>query len=279
MPNLNPRTDGKEYPIWCIHGPSGSGKTRAAATASIHHTLRAKEERNKLITLGDMMWLQFDKDGLQSLRSQGLDPYFYDFSLMPTHLPDWLNAVTERMKEAKQKVKDLAIEYVVLDTLSTICDYFDTYFLGNSQVKDPRLAYNVSLQAFRNMMLQLRSFPCAQIWLCHSRSAFVDSSAKANEAQRITREASLPGECKIDFALTNGWKQVVRPATNLTMGLDVEETGSASATRYFITRPGGDWYVKNRYDDLLLPKEPVNLRSIIERIDAFENQLKKDNAA
>ncbi len=272
MPNLNPRTDGKEYPAILIHGPSGSGKTRAAATASAFHALRPKAARTEMVNLTDMLWLLFDKDGLQSVQSQGMDPHYYDFSYMVPDLPSWLNAVNGHLDDAKAHVGKLGIQYVIVDTLSSICDYFDTYFLGSSTVKDPRLAYNASLQCFRNLLLKLRALPCNQIWLCHSRSAFVDPG-QISAQQKAVREATLPGECRVDLALTNGWRQVVRPLTNLTMGLDVEDSGS-KATRFFITQPGGDYYVKNRYDDLLLPKEPVDLRSIFGRITAFENNLK-----
>lgn len=274
MPNLNPKTDGREYPVWIIHGPSGSGKTRAAATASAFHKLRPKSERDNLIELEDMMWLQFDKDGLQSLRSMGMEPLFYDFSYMVPELPKWQAAVYLRLDEARAKVAS-GVKYVVIDTLSTICEYFDAYFLGSANVKDPRLAYNQSLQAFRQLMLHLRALPCAQIWLCHSRSAWVDPD-KVSDQQKASRAAAMPGEYDIDLALTNGWKQCIRGQSNLTMGLDVED----NRQRYFITSEsqqghGPRWYVKNRYDDLLQPREPIDLKSIFDRIQAFEANFKK----
>lgn len=273
MPNLNPRTDGKEYPVWIIHGPSGSGKTRAAATASEYHEIRPKEQRKDMITLKDMVWLSFDKDGLQSLQSQGMEPHYYDFSYMvPELVAKWLPAVYSRLEEVRGRIEELGCKYIVVDTLSSVCDYFDTYYLGHADVRDPRLAYNASLLTFRQLLLKLRALPCQQIWLSHSRSAWVDDK-KATDQQRAARAATLPGEYDVDMALTNGWKQVIRGASNLTMGLDVQDDGSRillTSERNGPTR----WYVKNRYDDLLSPRETVNLRSIFARIANFEAQMK-----
>lgn len=274
MPNLNPRTEGKEYPIWIIHGPSGSGKTRAAATASTKHLVRPREDRKSLIELNDMLWLLFDKDGLQSLQSVGLEPLYYDFSFMVPELPKWQNSVYTRLEEARHKIESAGIKYVVVDTLSSICDYFDTYFLGSASAKDPRLAYNASLQAFKQLLLKLRALPCPQIWLCHSRSAYLDPD-KMSDQQKASRAAAFPGEYDVDLALTNGWRQTIRGLSNLTVGLDVADDGK----RFFITseqvRVTPRWYVKNRYADLLQPREPVDLCNIFSRIAEFENNLRK----
>jgi hypothetical protein len=273
MPNLNPRTEGREFPVICIHGPSGSGKTRAAATVSAHHKLRPKAERTSMIELTDVLWFLFDKDGLQSLQSQAMEPLYYDFSYMPPEVPKWLVAVYSRLEEARAKIPELGVQYVVIDTLSSLCTYLDSYYLSSGNIKDPRLAYGESQKRFREILLHLRALPCAQIWLCHSRSAYIDPD-KVTDLQKAQRQASKPGEYPVDLGLTRGWADIVRPIPNLTMGLDVENPDT-TAKRYFITSAGGDYYVKNRYDDLLQPKEPVDLRAIFQRIDAFEAALKQ----
>lgn len=229
-----------------------------------------------MIELSDVLWLLFDKDGLQSLQIQGMEPHYYDFSYMPPEAPMWLVNLQAKLAEARTLIPKLGVKYVVVDTLSSICTYMDSYYLASAG-KDPRLAYGDSQKRFREILLHLRALPCFQIWLCHSRSAYVDPD-KITMQQKAQREASLPGECQVDLGLTRGWAEIVRPITNLTMGLDVEIAGS-KATRYFITQPGGPYYVKNRYDDLLAPKEPVDLHAIFDRIEQFESNLNNRGAA
>lgn len=271
--NLNPRTDGREFPVICIHGPSGSGKTRAAATASVHHKIRTKPDRTDLIELTDVLWLLFDKDGLQSIQSQGMEPAYYDFSYMPLELPKWVSAVYGKLDEAKARIAELGIKYVVVDTLSTLNSYFDSYYLATSGAKDPRLAYGSSLQGFRSLLLHLRALPCSQIWLCHSRSAYVDPD-RISDQQKAQKQASVPGEYPVDLGLTRGWADIVRTVPNLTMGLEVETKGTKEV-RHFVTNGGSGFYTKNRYDDLLQPQEAVDLRGIFDRIAAFDNNLRQ----
>lgn len=269
--NLNPRTEGKEFPVWILHGPSGSGKTRAAATASEFHSLRPLEQRKSMIDLTDLLWLSFDKDGIQSLQSQGMEPLYYDFSHMVPELAKWQAHVYSKLEEARQKVVEHRVKFVVVDTLSAICDYFDSYHLGTGTHKDPRLAYGASLQAFKTLMLKLRALPCAQLWLCHSKTIWVDDE-KVTEQQEATRTADLPGEYDIDLALTRGWQRCVRPCSNLTMGLSVDDNGQ----RWLVTESKSTprWYVKNRYDDFLKARETVDIRGLFARITQFESYMK-----
>lgn len=270
--NLNPRTEGKEYPIIAIHGPSGSGKTRAAATISQFHQLRSKDERGQLIELNDVLWLLFDRDGLQSLQSQGMEPAYYDFSVMTTDLPNWQMRVEAKLDEALDFVRRGEIKYMVIDTLSTLCEYYDTYHLGKQA--DARRAYGESLIKFKSLMLKLKAFPTPQIWLVHSKSAWVDAE-KATDQQKAGRVATMPGEFDVDYALTAGWKAYVRHIPNLAMGLSVDDNEKRFLITSNVGNDGPRWYFKNRYDDLLKPKEDVNLRTIMQRINDFDSNLKK----
>lgn len=279
MPNLNPKTDGRNFPIIAIHGPSGSGKTRAAATASQYHRLRDLGDRKDVIELKDMLWLQFDKDGLQSLRIHAMEPYFYDFSELTENLPQWINAVRTRLREAAHRMRsnEISVKYVVIDTLSSINDYFDTYHIGNARTSDIRQAYYASLLDFKQLMVSVRALPATQIWLCHSKSIYFDPD-KVKEDQRLQQQAqrvaTMPNDYDIDFSLTQSWSKYVKPLVNLTMGLDVDDKGH----RYFITsetKTGPKWYAKNRYDDALHHREPVDLRAMFARIESFEANLTK----
>lgn len=268
MPSLTPKTDGKEYAITLIHGPSGSGKTRAAATASEHFSIRPLAERTSMVELSDLLWLQFDKDGIQTLQSLGLEPYYCDFSQMPTadKLATWIMGVTSKLDEVRKVVVEKNIKYVVVDTISALAEYLECCLVSGA--KDPRQGFYAAQNAMRALLLSLRQLQCRQIWLCHSKTAF---SSVESEEQKARKEAALPGEYKVDLGLTYGMATTLRKHFSLVMGLDAD---AKSGKREFVTsESNGVYYAKSRYADLLAAREPADLKSIFDRIETFEQKL------
>lgn len=268
MPSLTPKAEGREYPITLIHGPSGSGKTRVAATASAQFQLRPTAERNSLIELTDLVWLQFDKDGIQTLQSLGLEPYYCDFSQMPTadRMATWVVAVTSKLEEVKKLIVEKDIKYVVVDTISALAEYLECCLVPTA--KDPRQGFYAAQNTMRALLLSLRQLPCRQIWLSHSKTAY---NGQETEEQKARKEAALPGEYKVDLGLTYGMATTLRKHFSLVMGLDAD---AKTGKRELVTSENnGMYYAKSRYGDLLQPREPADLRQVFNKIEAFEQKL------
>ena len=130
MPQLNtkPGAEPKSFPIITIHSPGGLGKTRAAGTASAKYAIQSPVE--KLVHLDDLLWLQFDVDGIRSLQSLGMEPDYLDFSDQPVDAPVWLAGVLETLKKWAPEVKKKGYYAIVTDTLTTVTRYLETYHLS-----------------------------------------------------------------------------------------------------------------------------------------------------
>lgn len=270
MPNLNTKTEGKEYPVSVIYSPSGGGKTRLVGTASEFYKERPLKERNGMIELKDLLMFQFDKDGIQTLQSLGMEPFYYDFSQTPgpEKMVQWLADLFMKIDQAKKVIIDNNIKFVVIDTLSSLATYIESCEVP--MAKDPRQGYFAAQGKVRQIVLALSQLPCQQIWLCHSKSIF---SAAETEENKMKKEASLPGEFKIDLDLTTGMAKALRRHFSSVFFLDADmKTGK----RELVTDEKNTLgvYTKNRYPDLLSPREPANLRSLFGKIEAFEQQLK-----
>lgn len=269
MPNLNEKTSAKKYPITVVYGPSGSGKTRLVGTSSVHYKERALKDRTSMIDLTDVLVLQFDKDGIQTLQSLGMEPLYYDFSNLPPaeKVMTWVAGLFATIENAKKVIAERNIKYVVVDTLSSLTTYLESCMVPAA--KDPRQGYFAAQNVTRSIVLALGQLPCPQVWLSHSKNIV---SAVETEEGKARKEASLPGEFKTDLALTYGMIIALRRHFSNVFFLDSDvKTGK----RELITdeKNGLGVYVKNRYPDLFSSREPANLRMLFEKIEAFEKQL------
>ncbi len=281
MPNLTPNASGKDRSANVIYGASGSGKTVVAASLSDKFQLRAPADRKSILALDDILFVFFDRDGKQTLDGYGLDPLYFDFSSLPPELPLWKQGVQEMLQGVvKEAASRPGIKAVVYDTVSTLNGYFDSYFLATGKANDPRLLYTMSLNAFKDFARFMLAMPVPTLWLSHMRSAYqaesVGNSAVAKDLaaqQAAQRVAKRPGVYSVDLGLTASWGDWLRPVTNFVFPLVVDDS---TGKRTLLTRPGGEYYVKNRFPDILSPEEPAHLGAVFNKIDTFIDSISKE---
>ena len=265
MPRLNEKT--KDHPIWLIHGAAGTGKTRVAGTASKHYVERAVAARTSTIALDDVLFVQFDRGGVQSLQSLGLDPAFIDLSNQPMEAPLWVSAVSKQIEALPKLIAERGYEYLVIDTVTTAASYLDGYFLGTTA--NAQLGYGRSQAVFQRMMSMFIAVQCKQIWLAHSRSAYIDEKAENADAKASQAKATRPGSYAVDIGLTRGNGDWLRPKTSVAFAIEVQP----DLSRRLVTGEGQDYYVKNRFADLLAAREPANIRSLMAKIEKLESTM------
>lgn len=269
MPQINAKGEIKKRPIISIHAPGGFGKTRAAATASKYFV--TQDPVTKMVHLGDVLWLQFDVDGLSSLHSVGLDPDYHDFSDQPIDAPLYLAKVLQQLKDIAKAPTTAGYYCVVVDTLTTLSRYLETYYLAKE--KDARLAYGRAGNDFRNFLLHLRAIPLRQVWLMHTK-AFVEAVSTDAESEKNKQNTLLPGDYRLKLGLTYALADTVRTMSSLIVGVDVDDR---TGKRSLITKSDGLYETKNRYDGIIKDREAVNLRDIFERIDTHIENLEGDS--
>jgi hypothetical protein len=270
MPLENEARKDKEYPIICVHGAAGNGKTLVGGTLSRSFVMRPPAERTSLITLEDLYYLQFDKDGVQTLHSAGLDPYYADYSNLPWEAASWIVGFKAALDKLPKRLAELNTKYLIVDAVSTLATYLDVYFVATAPGGNAQLGYGRSAIVFKELMTRIKSLPVAQVWLCHSRSAFVDDKAADKEAQTAQNLATKPGDFDVDLDLVKGNAKWFRTIPSLTVALTVEPDGK----RLLVTEPGHGFYTKNRFGSLIKAKEEPDLRAILNKVALAETAMR-----
>lgn len=255
-----------ENDITLIHAPAGAGKTYVAGSASAYFEVRPPDQRKNLITLEDMFWIQFDRGGLQTLHSLGVDPYYYDFSARPMDGAAWIVAVADKLtKELPGLLQKRNSKILVVDTVSAMSDYLNLYFLSGT--KNAQLGYGRAQAAFFQLLWMLQAIKLPQVWLCHSQSAFVADTDPTAAQRNVQHKATRAFDYQIDLDLVRKVADKMRSIPNLVTFVTAD---AQNKKRYFELKEGGDAYVKNRYGSLLPDRMEANLQVLWAKIAEAE---------
>lgn len=274
MPQIN-ETAAKPETIIMIHAPAGSGKSTIGGSLSKHFVARPVVERTSQIILSDLLWLQLDRDGLKVLQALGLEPHFYELSARPEDAAMFVSALLKKLDEVPSKMKELGCEYLVVDTLTSLAMYLDSFYLAKDALSaKPNIqrAHGTSQAVFRQIVGKLVALPCKQLWLSHSRSAYIneDSHDASTEAALARTKAMRPGNYDVTPGFTPGNMAFLQNIPSLILAIEA----AADGKRSIITSEGLGYYTKNRLGSLLAPREQPNLRKLVNKIEAIENQIK-----
>ncbi len=262
-------------PLWALYGPSGDGKTVAAASLSAKFQIRPAAERNSVIELDDVLFIQLDRHGIQSLKAMGMEPVYIDASAQPENVAMWIQGMEGVLTQVREYLAaHPECKYVVVDAVSTAWDYLAGQFLSMNTTKDNRQAYVKAGAAFKAFILKLQALQAAQLWLCHSKLAFVDEDAPDADKQEAKRKAMRPGEYVVDLNLSPAMADFVRPKMDFIFALKRTLTATTDK-RVIMTKPGGDFYLKNRFGDLLLPEEPADLGALMKKVEDSLAKMKQ----
>jgi len=173
-----------------VYGAPKHGKTVLAATISEKFPDKPGKER---VVLDDVLYLQCDTNGIESLLGLQIVPYVIDLAVTETDYLKYKQIVMNAMKEAVAAVKSQGIKYIVIDTLSTL-DATMTALL--SKVKDGQQLYGQLYADMREIFNTLKSAPASVIALAHVKVAHSLIGDSASTTQR-KMASELPGA--VDF--------------------------------------------------------------------------------
>jgi hypothetical protein len=257
-------------PITGILGPPGSGKTFLAGTLipEFRAAVAAKKPHMPTVKINDVWWLQFDRAGVDTLRSYGVEPAFKDVSIPPTALVDlfanepsskvigqladkrlaWLRRVNSIVQELKTEAAAGTCRLVVVDSMTAftrmVTDAFicEELIAGPSDKFNKQRAYGLANMAIGQIVNTLRSIPVAQIWLLHSRTSYTDNTAEMKDD-----EARRPIVHTLEIDVQRGVQGAVEPIPSMMLGAKVVSDQKGSVTHHLITKPDGVYPIKNRW--------------------------------
>ncbi len=179
-------------------GPAKQGKTTLAATASkfAPDELPAKE----LTLLEDTAFLQFDSDGVSSLKKMNLDVEVEDLSCYVT-LKDLIPKFNEGLKRIREQVVAGKVKFVVADTWTAL----DKIIVNDlsKQIQDKRV-WNAILSKHMDFIAALKSLPCDVFIIVHTK--YVGGFAGEETPEQIMRKKAsfMPGRADMAMALSAG---------------------------------------------------------------------------
>lgn len=163
--------------IVSVMGAPGAGKTRVAATA--------EEDPSKLL------WLLFDRGGVDSLADVNVDVPVMDFSTMSGL--EVMNALKEQRNVIKERVAKGLTKTIVIDTATVLDRLLLVY---HAERYEKFALYNAQLAAHSFIFGFLKSLPCNLVVLFHEKLlAAFDDAAKA----RLAAQGMSEGKATIDL--------------------------------------------------------------------------------
>lgn len=254
-----------------LYSPPKNGKTFTALSMSEAWPDELKPKPKEKIVLEDVAYLGYDSSGLLGLRQFGI--YVKNSVNMGKVVRECRGDVamaTRRATEALMKLK--GVQFVIHDTISK----FDKMMMHRldkvyASSKETMQKYGALLEEHRNYYFMHNETGLHNIYIFHEAKADL-AKAKEDSTARAQREAKNASRVSAD---PRGLKKTVFPeltgnkAYNLYVGDTSDvliptknlDTGKFEVhTRGTDTRIGG-----SKFEELLDPVEPANLRKIYQK--------------
>ena len=226
---------------WVLYGPSGHGKTTAIASASADFP--DKLPAKAVTKLSGIGIVQFDRDGVASLRACNLDVPTLNFSNRTT-----IAAIREGIDMIPAFVDHYKIHTLAIDTFTSL----DTYTVADLQPKFGSKfgLYQTVLAEHGQTLKTLRGLSCMTIFNCHSKakSQFKDDGEFKESAVNRSLATETPGDFSISMDLSGQTKNFIRSQCSTIMPIVAEKLGNREPD-YAIYPNGyqGKFEYKNRY--------------------------------
>lgn len=244
-------------------GPAKSGKTTCAATISEYFP--EKVPAAKKTYLKDMVWCQFDTNGVETLRQLGTIPYIYDFSSEINYgkLKLGIKTMCEDLKKAVAE----GVKYLVIDTITAL----DAVLLNHMRIQypDPKFTgvlYNQLLGTHMDFALQLKQLPLTIIVIAHTKVNGMGSMSDDKELNMRKRASGLPGQSDIVAEISGKAANFYKGSSDLICPvLQIQD-------KYWLLPYGGYGFEGGgRFPpNVLEEKEPANLRKLLDKISYKE---------
>jgi hypothetical protein len=233
-----------------IMGPPGVGKTSVAATLSECYLA------DKPCALSDMLWLLFDRGGLDCFIERGITTPVIDFSQMNGF--ELLNAFKEAKPLIKKRVEEGTTRTLVFDTGSVL----DKILLAHHIERFEKFAlYNAQLKEHMSIFSFAKSLPCNVLFLWHEKViTAMDEAAKV----RLASQGLEDGSTQMD--ITGQALTFYRGNASMTLALSRQKEMNGTYTRWLLPRAAKK-DTKTRFA-CLADREPAHLGQLFEKIRA-----------
>lgn len=250
--------------IISLIGPPKQGKTVCAGTISafMPDEIPAQGFAEKTY-LKDTVWLQFDSDGVESLRQLNVFPMLEDLSGFTT-LPLLKKGFTASVERIKAAVTSGEVKYVVVDTVTAL----DKVIVHEctKQCDDNRV-YGMITARHMDYCMALKALPCTVIVIMHTKYIGAFGGQETPEQLARKRAGGMPGRAEIGMALSNGAADYWRTQSNAI--LPVYSVGGAKDKKYTIlTESSRGFECGHRYKGLA-EEEPAHLRKLLQKAGAY----------
>lgn len=279
---VNSRTTVLEYPRIMQFGPPECGKTVAAASISKFFPQEIFEGKKpaKHVVLADTLFVVFDNGGLDSLAEHNISAPILpwragDKVLAKSHAGlaggAIVPAIEQIGKDVLEAVKTQGITNVVFDTFSTLDAGIVSYCTQKfADEKDQRRMWGQVLGLHLRMIEVIRPIEAHVIYNCHSKDQ-QEAAGADKDKQTLTRQAAgvkLDGGVIVPEISGRAFR-IYNAACSLSLPMTAvkEKVGDKNIIKRFYHPAGlGSLVAKSRFQSLLDPKEPCNLRAVLEKV-------------
>ena len=245
-------------------GPPKNGKTVCAATVSAFcpQVLPATERTY----LKDTVWVQFDTNGVESLKQLNLIPLVIDLSRIVEY-GMLKRKLTEAVKEIKEEAEKGNIKNVVIDTLTSMYTVMLSHLRKiYSDIKLQGLMYNTLLGAHMDFALQLKSLPVTTVIIAHTKVT-MSGLTDAQELATRKKSAGLPGGGDIVAEISGKASNHYKGASDCIWPVLKKSVGGKES--YIVLPYGGHGFEGGCRYHGLNQEEPANLQAIFKKVNAL----------
>ncbi len=259
-------------PSFLFYGPTKVGKTRLATTGSKHWNGEAFAPGQEL---DDMLWIEFDTDGLNTLRE--------DMNVTVPNFISWQHMMAERENNVenalllvsglvREILSDCDISYIVIDTLSTLDTEIYSWCMGAEEEKaktnvNTQRAYGAMMNLHRRFFNSINPHSVGKIWLCHTQVKSIDTMQGAAKKNAQLVKAAQGNELASVLPLITGNKtpEMYKGACSLVAPVLKKTAGDGTEKRIVYTRKR-DYDSGSHWESKLDPEEPPDIRRILKKV-------------
>lgn len=252
---------------WTLYGPAKGGKTVAAASLS-EFCPEELPHKGPPIFLEDVLFLEWDQNGTESLKPLGLDAPRIECFDATADMKSLTQKTEEMHKDITAEVAKGKIKTIIWDTLGTYLAAWDRF---QADLTPPETNTSVYYKQIQNRMQRaldpLKKLPVNVLFVVHSKSNVAFMESKETQSERTRRSVDgLAGSSGAIFTLglSSSASAYLKKQCSAIIPLHVEN--EKGKIQRFVLPNGGSGYEGGLRYPGLDAKEPAHLGLLVKKI-------------